>query len=111
VTSGWRFAATKSSFWQQDNDVSWEIDMSSLRRAAILFLATSFVFGFASQSSSQTGPEAVPTKEQLARDNNLFISLAKKVLKWEEPADPVHIVGPIYFVGTKGLGAFLFTTS
>ncbi|EHR02252.1 subclass B3 metallo-beta-lactamase [Bradyrhizobium sp. WSM471] len=85
--------------------------MSSPRRAALLLLATSFVFGFASQSASQTGPEAAPTKEQLARDNNLFISLAKKVLKWEEQADPVHIVGPIYFVGTKGLGAFLFTTS
>lgn len=85
--------------------------MADMRRAAILLLAISFVFGFASQSLSQTGPEARPTKEQLASDNNLFISLAKKVLKWEEPADPVHIVGPVYFVGTKGLGAFLFTTS
>ena len=35
----------------------------------------------------------------------------KKALKWEEPAEPVRIVGPIYFVGTKGLGVFLFTTS
>ena len=52
-----------------------------------------------------------PTKEQLASDNNLFLALAKKVLKWEEPADPVQIAGPIYFVGTKGLGAFLITTS
>ena len=56
-------------------------------------------------------PSNLPTKEQLANDNNLFISLAKKVLKWEEPAEPVRIVGPIYFVGTKGLGVFLFTTS
>lgn len=31
-------------------------------------------------------------------------------LKWEEPAEPVKIVGPLYFVGTKGLGAFLFAT-
>lgn len=85
--------------------------MGDMRRAAILLLATSFVFEFAGQSLSQTGPDARPTKEQLASDNNLFISLAKKVLKWEEPADPVHIVGPVYFVGTKGLGAFLFTTS
>jgi metallo-beta-lactamase class B len=54
---------------------------------------------------------ARPTEEQLANDNNLFISLAKKVLKWEEPSDPVQIVGPMYFVGTKGLGAFLITTS
>jgi metallo-beta-lactamase class B len=52
----------------------------------------------------------VPTEEQLANDNNLFITLAKKALHWEEPAEPVHIAGPIYFVGTKGLGVFLFAT-
>lgn len=61
--------------------------------------------------SSQAPPANPPTKEQLANDNNLFISLAKKVLHWEDPADPVRIVGPIYFVGTRGLGAFLITTS
>jgi len=27
-----------------------------------------------------------------------------------EPAEPMHIVGPIYFVGTKGLGVYLITT-
>jgi metallo-beta-lactamase class B len=71
-----------------------------------LFLSA-LLFGFALQAHSQTPP----TKEQLANDNNLFLSMAKKVLKWEEPADPVRIIGPIYFVGTKGLGVFLFTTS
>jgi metallo-beta-lactamase class B len=60
---------------------------------------------------AQALPPDLPTKEQLANDNNLFITLAKKALKWEEPAEPVRIVGPIYFVGTKGLGIFLFTTS
>lgn len=29
---------------------------------------------------------------------------------WVEPAEPVKIVGPIYFVGTRGLGAYLITT-
>jgi metallo-beta-lactamase class B len=52
-----------------------------------------------------------PTEEQLANDNKLFISLAIKVFKWEEPTEPVKIAGPIYFVGTKGLGAFIFATS
>jgi metallo-beta-lactamase class B len=65
----------------------------------------------AGPAAAQTLPPNAPSKEQLANDNNLFISLAKKVLKWEEPAEPVRIVGPIYFVGTKGLGVFLFTTS
>jgi len=29
---------------------------------------------------------------------------------WEKRADPAHIVGPIYFVGTHGLGVFLIKT-
>jgi metallo-beta-lactamase class B len=69
------------------------------------------VLGFATQAIAQTLPPNLPTKEQLANDNNLFMALAKKTLKWEEPAEPAKIVGPIYFVGTKGLGVFLFTTS
>ena len=85
--------------------------MRDRTRAAAILLTTSLLFGFATQSASQGETPARPTKEELASDNNLFISLAKKALKWEEPADPVHIVGPIHFVGTKGLGAFLFTTS
>lgn len=60
---------------------------------------------------AQTAPIERPTPEQLANDNKLFISLAIKVFKWEEPAEPVKIAGPIYFVGTKGLGAFLFASS
>lgn len=69
------------------------------------------VLGLATQAFAQTLPPNLPTKEQLANDNNLFIALAKKALKWEEPAEPAKIVGPIYFVGTRGLGVFLFTTS
>jgi metallo-beta-lactamase class B len=69
------------------------------------------LLGCAIQVSAQTVPPHVPTKEQLANDNNLFLALARKHLKWEEPEEPVRIVGPLYFVGTKGLGAFLFTTS
>ena len=61
------------------------------------------VLGVATQACAQTLPAKLPTKEQFASDNNLFISLARKALNWEEPAEPVQIVGPIYFVGTKGL--------
>ncbi|MBW8791875.1 MAG: metallo-beta-lactamase, partial [Rhizobium leguminosarum] len=53
----------------------------------------------------------LPTKEQLANDNKLFITLATKALHWEEPQDPFHIAGPLYYVGTKGLAAYLFSTS
>jgi metallo-beta-lactamase class B len=72
-----------------------------------LSLATSLVL----PADAQNLPKNAPTKEQLANDNKLFISLANKALKWEEPAEPIKIVGPLYFVGTKGLGVFLFTTS
>ena len=74
-------------------------------------LAAALVSFVAQPALSQTLPAKLPTKEQLANDNNLFISLAKKALNWEEPAEPIRIVGPIYFVGTRGLGAFLITTS
>ena len=59
---------------------------------------------------AQELPKGV-TAADLATNNKLFLELARKGLKWEEPADPVQIAGPIYFVGTKGLGAFLITTS
>jgi hypothetical protein len=39
-----------------------------------------------SQAHAQTLPN-LPTKEDLAQDNNLFLSLARKALKWDEPAD------------------------
>jgi len=51
------------------------------------------------------------TPADLATNNKLFLELATKGLKWEEAAEPVRIAGPIYFVGTKGLGSFLITTS
>ncbi|WP_256754605.1 subclass B3 metallo-beta-lactamase [Mesorhizobium sp. Mes31] len=51
------------------------------------------------------------TKERLAQDNKLFITLATKFLHWQEPQEPFHIAGPLYFVGTRGLSSFLFVTS
>ena len=57
------------------------------------------------------GIDHIPTKEELAKDNNLFLTFARKALKWDEPAEPVKIVGPLYFVGTEGLGSWLFATS
>jgi metallo-beta-lactamase class B len=56
-------------------------------------------------------PANLPTKEDLAKDNQLFLSLASKALKWEDPTEPVKIAGPLHYVGTKGLGSYLFVTS
>jgi metallo-beta-lactamase class B len=52
-----------------------------------------------------------PDKETLAKDPVLFLKLARKALKWDEPGEPVKIVGPIYFVGTKGLSVYLIRTT
>jgi metallo-beta-lactamase class B len=72
--------------------------------AAILFL------GLAGPAFAQTTGEE-PTKEMLAKNNQLFLTLARQALHWDEPTEPFHMVGPLYYVGTRGLGAFLFVTS
>lgn len=46
-----------------------------------------------------------------AKDPAKFLEIARKQLKWDEPADPAHIAGPIYFVGTRGLSVFLITSA
>lgn len=55
--------------------------------------------------------QEAPTPEYLAAHPNEFLAGAVKVLKWEEPFEPVHIAGPVYYIGTTGLGAYLITTS
>ncbi|MFO0815077.1 MAG: subclass B3 metallo-beta-lactamase [Gemmatales bacterium] len=52
-----------------------------------------------------------PTPDALAKDPVLFLKVARTALKWDEPAEPTKIAGPIYFVGTKGLSSFLITGS
>jgi metallo-beta-lactamase class B len=71
---------------------------------AALLLAVTEVVG-------QELPEKLPTKDDLAKNNKVFIELASKYLHWDEPAEPIHIVGPLYFVGTRGLSSWLFVTS
>jgi metallo-beta-lactamase class B len=88
--------------------------MRNTNRNTRAAFALAFLVGLATQAHSQALPSGSsnrPTRDQLANDNNLFLAVARKALKWEEPADPVQIAGPIYFVGTKGLGAFLIATS
>src|SRR5204863_5113667 len=68
-----------------------------------------WVVGLVVATSSQA--IAQPTPEELAKDPALFLETARKTLKWDEPAEPAKIVGPISFVGTKGLSVFLIQTS
>lgn len=75
-----------------------------------LALVTVVALGLSLASIAQEAPQKLPTKEDLAKDNKLFITLASKALKWDEPAEPIKIVGPLYFVGTQGLSSWYFHT-
>lgn len=55
--------------------------------------------------------QSQPAPEELANDPVLFLKTARKALKWDEPAEPAKLLGPIHFVGTKGLSSFLITGS
>jgi len=46
-----------------------------------------------------------------AKIQSLSIPATAKALKWNEPAEPTKVVGPIHFVGTQGLGVYLITTA
>jgi metallo-beta-lactamase class B len=83
--------------------------MLPFRLSVVVFVAA-FMMA-AMPGFGQEMPPKTPTKEDLAKNNKLFIELASKALHWDEPADPIHIVGPLYFVGTRGLSSWLFVTS
>jgi metallo-beta-lactamase class B len=54
---------------------------------------------------------AQPKPDDPAPVPGLFLRAVRKAMKWDEPAAPARVVGPIYFVGTKGLGSFLIRGS
>jgi metallo-beta-lactamase class B len=86
-TKGTRFTKTKLS-----------LPATAIALAALLL-------GMASPAVAQ------PDMAEMANNPPLFLETARKASKWDEPADPAKIVGPIYFVGTRGLSVFLITTS
>ena len=72
-----------------------------------IFVSTvALLAGMASSAAAQRN------LEELADNPPLFLATARKLAKWDEAAEPAKIVGPIYFVGTKGLSApsVTFTT-
>ena len=70
----------------------------------VLAFATAVVFGMSSPVLGQD-------LETLAKHPKLFLETATKLFGWNDPAEPMKIVGPISFVGTKGLGVWLISTS
>jgi len=41
----------------------------------------------------------------------LSLDEARRTMQWDEPAEPVKIAGPLHFVGTRGLAAWLIATA
>lgn len=80
-------------------------------RPANVLLATLVLAAGGPVAHAQSVATGVPTRDELARDNKRFVNLASKAFKWEEPSEPVKIAGPLYFVGTRGLSAWLFATA
>ena len=70
----------------------------------LLAIVAIFLLTVADKTKTQEVPAKRPTMDELAKDNNLFLSLSRKALKWDWPAEPIKIVGPLYFVGTPGIG-------
>ena len=53
----------------------------------------------------------IPLLCQCACKSPVYRNPVKEIASWWMPAKPGHIAGPIHYVGTKGLGAYLITTS
>jgi metallo-beta-lactamase class B len=58
-------------------------------------------------------PAFAPAQDRagsLASDPAEGLARLRETLKWHVPAEPVKIAGPLYSVGTRGLGAWLIAT-
>jgi metallo-beta-lactamase class B len=90
--------------------------MKTWTDAAILALTVLTAVGTCQPAAAQEAPaKSTMTPEQLkaamTADPQLFLKVARTTMKWDEAAEPMKIVGPIYFVGTKGLSAWLIRGS
>jgi metallo-beta-lactamase class B len=55
-------------------------------------------------------PELEAVGNSLTDARPLSMTIVAALKTWIEPTEPVRIVGPIYYVGTHGLGVYLITT-
>ena len=82
----------------------------------ILALAVLAVVGPLRDAAAQpakTPEQMTPAelRDLMAKNPAMFLKAARTAQKWDEPAEPLKIAGPIYFVGTKGLSVWLITGS
>ena len=64
----------------------------------------------ATANTASLPPELEAVGNSLTDGRPLSPALVAELKTWIEPTEPVKIVGPIYYVGTHGLGAYLITT-
>jgi len=85
--------------------------MTALRIVCALALSAN-LFGCNWTSSPQSDPSTAPAQPAVVRAARSALPAKNLgVLRsWFEPTSPFKIVGPIYFVGTRGLGVYLITT-
>ena len=79
-----------------------------IRVAPALAIVTLLPFALAAQPAGPTpkpSPAAAPTATARPAAAPSFDTSA-----WKQPTPPVHIVGPIHYVGTADLGVYLITT-
>ena len=62
-------------------------------------------------SVAMAPPAAQQPTKRSAKDNKFLLTLARKAMKWDEPAAPARIVNSLHYVGTAGLASYLFATS
>jgi len=79
--------------------------MKSVFRIALLLLGA--VPALAAQDLP---PELARLAEALTPQRPIPGELTAALQTWVEPTEPVRIAGPIHYVGTKGLAAYLITT-
>lgn len=76
-----------------------------LAALAALSLCVLVASPVASRASCHNIPKADPSFR-----TSFLVGTANTIRRWEAPTEPVKIVDNLYFVGTKGLGVFLFAT-
>lgn len=73
--------------------------MQQLSIIALTFAVLLAPHAWAQNQAGNAQPAKWPDFKVIATDQH-----------WDEPADPFRVVGPLYFVGTRGLGSWLFAT-
>ena len=83
------------------------------RRSAVLLATTALAFAACAPDAAEEAPApepAPPAADAAPADPDQAARIQALRDNWNIPTEPFHIIDNIYYVGTQGLGAYLFTT-